>query len=106
MKVVPAITAMLFLLTTTTLLPTDQAARAQEGKAKAALLTRAEFCTRWHKICVRCDGLGATVPRERCLQNCTNRLAACRNNGCYHFINPRARCMNNPEDMELARKIG
>jgi len=56
MKVVPAITAMLFLLTTTTLLPTDQAARAQEGKAKAAPLTRAEFCTRWIKFVFAATG--------------------------------------------------
>lgn len=48
--------------------------------------TRAQFCDRWHQVCVRCDGLGASVSKKECLQNCNNRQRACLSNGCYRFI--------------------
>src|SRR5258705_8192845 len=38
---------------------------ATAGLAQAE--TRKEFCNRWHSVCSRCSGLGATVPREKCL---------------------------------------
>jgi hypothetical protein len=54
--------------------------------------TRAQFCARWHGVCARCDGLGATVSRQTCLKTCGTRLAECRTSGCYFFNVPGPRC--------------
>ena len=58
----------------------------------AAAQTRQQFCQRWHVVCQRCEGLGQTVPRERCLAVCAQRMSQCLANGCYFFNSPRPRC--------------
>lgn len=63
---------------------------AHAGAAQAE--TRAQFCARWHAVCTRCDGLGASVPRAQCLRTCSGRLATCKRTGCYHFNDPGPMC--------------
>jgi hypothetical protein len=59
------------------------------GTAQAS---RAQFCSKWHSYCLKCDGLGATVPVEQCRQTCVGRLAACQQTGCYNFIRGGPKC--------------
>jgi len=55
--------------------------------------TRAQFCSRWHSVCERCDGLGARVPKQECLATCSVRLSSCQQTGCYYFRATGERCM-------------
>jgi hypothetical protein len=50
------------------------------------------FCEKWHRVCTRCDGLGARVPRDECLSTCNSRKGNCLATGCYHFIRGGDRC--------------
>jgi hypothetical protein len=58
--------------------------------------TREQFCSRWHNVCARCEGLGARVPRHECLNTCSVRLSSCQQNGCYYFRATGEQCMGKP----------
>jgi hypothetical protein len=54
--------------------------------------SRRDFCNQQHYVCELCQGLGANVPRERCLQTCKSRLAKCLKTGCHDWIAGGPRC--------------
>ena len=53
----------------------------------------ATFCGGWRGLCIRKGVVGEAV--------CQKRYAACLSSRCFHFDNPRPRCMSNPGDMAL-----
>jgi hypothetical protein len=54
--------------------------------AQAQAQTRAEFCAFQNSVCIQCTGVGATVPKAKCLATCRQRLADCRRTGCFKWI--------------------
>lgn len=62
MKVLLTLTGMAVLVSTS-------AAQAE---------TRGQFCARWHNVCTKTSPASFQA-------TCSDRLARCRENGCYHF---------------------